>query len=88
MSHCELWLEIKSVEKSFRVALLVPDDTIVSEGYERCVGYNDPANKKLYVSEWYPSIAPAKEKMDETALFYNDNGVKFLFFREIRKPLC
>ncbi|MCK5151607.1 MAG: hypothetical protein KAQ65_07200 [Candidatus Thorarchaeota archaeon] len=88
MSHCELWLEIKGEEKSFRVALLVPDEIIVPEGYTRCVGYDHPSKKKFYVSDWYPSIGPVKEKMNEIAQFYNDKGVKFLFFREIRKPLC
>ncbi|MFW9848708.1 MAG: hypothetical protein ACFFF4_06185 [Candidatus Thorarchaeota archaeon] len=88
MSHCELWLEIKNHEKSFRVALLVPDDTEVPSGYERCEGYNDPSEKKLYVTEWFVGIKPAKDKMDATAQFYTDNNVRFLFFREIRKPKC
>jgi hypothetical protein len=79
---------MKSFEKSFRVALLVPDETVIPEGYARCVGYDDPSKKLLYVTDWLPGIKPAKDKMNETAQFYSDNDVKFLFFREIRKPKC
>jgi len=88
LAHCELWLEIKSFEKSFRVALLVPDGFLIPEGYTRCVGYDDPSKSKLYVTEWFSGIKSAKDKMDETAQFYSENNVRFLFFREIRKPKC
>ena len=86
MTHCELWLEMKG--KSFRVALLVPKEVEVAEGYLECEGYEHPSGKGMFVTEWFDGIHAARDKMDKTAQFYNDNGVKFLFFREIRQPLC
>ncbi|MFW9933691.1 MAG: hypothetical protein ACFFDR_13685 [Candidatus Thorarchaeota archaeon] len=86
MTHCELWLEMKG--KSFRVALLVPAEIDIAEEYIECEDYEHPSGKGLYVTKWYDGIHDARDKMDATAQFYNDKGVKFLFFREIRQPLC
>ncbi|MDF1539968.1 MAG: hypothetical protein P1Q69_13810 [Candidatus Thorarchaeota archaeon] len=88
MAHCELWLEMKRYEKSFRVALLVPDDFEVPEEYTRCEGYQHPSKKRFFKTEWFSGIKGAKDKMNETAEFYSKKDAKFLFFREIREPLC
>jgi len=79
---------MKSTEKSFRVALLVPDNLEVPERYTLCEGYQHPSEKRFFKTEWFSGIVAAKDKMTETAQFYSDNGAKFLFFREIREPLC
>ncbi len=81
MEYCELWLETDN--RQFRVALLVPD------GFELPDGFNllrplDPSGKILYVSEWHPGIAKAKQQINSAAQFYSDRAEKFLFFREIR----
>ncbi len=86
LTHCELWLEMKG--KTFRVAILVPDGIAVVEGFASCDGYEHPSGKTLYVTKWYDEIAGARDEMDVAAKFYNDKGIKFLFFRELRKPLC
>ena len=88
MAHCELWLEMRGFEKTFRVALLVPDELQVPEGYFQCDNYQHPSKKRFFFSEWFEGIKKAKDFMSETAQFYSDSNVKFLFFTEIRKPLC
>jgi hypothetical protein len=74
--------------KSFRVALLVPVDIEVAEGYSLCKEDMDDSGNRLFVSEWTDGIASARDKIDKTAQSYSEQGVKFLFFREIRKPVC
>lgn len=79
---------MKSYEKTFRVALLVPENEEVPEGFEEFKGYSKAPEKRFFASEWFPGIKQAKDKMDATAQFYNEKGTKFLFFREIRRPIC
>ncbi len=85
MTYCELWLESKGGLSQFRVALLVPDDFELPEGFTLADAQHDP-DKKFYVSEWHHGIAQAKKAIDAAAQFYSDRDLKFLYFREIRKP--
>ena len=85
MTYCELWLESESGLSQFRVALLVPDEFDLPDGFTLSKSQYDP-DKKLYVSEWHDGIVAAKKAIDAAAQFYSDRDLKFLYFREIRKP--
>ena len=85
MTYCELWLESEGSLSQFRVALLVPDEFDLPEDFTLADSQHDP-DKKLYVSQWYDGIVAAKKAIDEAARFYSDRDLKFLYFREIRKP--
>jgi hypothetical protein len=85
MAYCELWLESVKGMSSFRVALLAPDDFERPEGFTLASVQID-SEKKLYLSEPIEGIKAAKKSIEATAQFYNDRDLKFLFFREIRKP--
>jgi hypothetical protein len=85
MTHCELWLESKDGVKTIRVALLVPEGFELAEGFTEAE-VQKVADKTLYVSQWYDGIVEAKKAIDDAAKFYSDKGLKFLYFREIRKP--
>ena len=85
MAHCELWLESKDGVKTIRVALLVPEGFELPEGFTMAEAQK-VANKTLYVSEWYDGIVKAKKAIDDAAKFYSDRGLKFLYYRGIRKP--
>ncbi|MHA1948545.1 MAG: hypothetical protein ACXAAO_01610 [Candidatus Thorarchaeota archaeon] len=85
MTYSELWLESEGGLSQFRVALLVPDEFDIPEGFSISDTQLDP-DKKFYVSEWYEGIVAAKKAIDAAAQFYTDQDLKFLYFREIRKP--
>ena len=63
----------------------VPDEFDIPEGFTLADAQHDP-DKKFYVSKWYDGIAAAKKAIDAAAQFYTNRNLKFLFFREIRKP--
>jgi len=83
MSYCELWLETNNRE--FRVAMFVPVGFELPEGFTRLTS-GDLGEKGFYVSDWYSGINEAKSNIDRAAKFYTDLSVKFLYFREIRRP--
>ncbi|MHA2118921.1 MAG: hypothetical protein ACW98J_08365 [Candidatus Thorarchaeota archaeon] len=83
MSYCELWLETNNRE--FRVAMFVPVGFELPEGFTRLAS-GDLGEKGFYVSDWYSGIAEAKSNIDRAAKFYTELSVKFLYFREIRRP--
>ncbi len=85
MAYSELWLESEGGLSQFRVALLVPDEFDIPEGFTLADTQHDP-EKKFYVSEWQEGIVVAKKAIDAAAQFYTDRDLKFLYFREIRKP--
>ena len=85
MTYCELWLESGGGLSKFRVALLAPDEFELPEGFTLADAQHDP-DKKFYVSDWYEGIVAAKKAIDAAAQFYTDRDLKFLYFREIRKP--
>ncbi len=85
MTYCELWLESEGGLSKLRVALLVPDEFELPEGFTLSDTQIDP-DKKFYVSDWYDGIVAAKKAIDAAAQFYTDRDLKFLYFREIRKP--
>ena len=85
MTYSELWLESEGGVSRFRVALLIPDEFCLPEGFTLSDTQHDP-DKKFYVSEWIDGIVAAKKAIDDAARYYNDRDLKFLFFREIRKP--
>ncbi|MFW9975370.1 MAG: hypothetical protein ACFFDQ_08915 [Candidatus Thorarchaeota archaeon] len=78
-------MESKGGLSQFRVALLVPDGFELPEGFTLADTQHDP-DKKFYVSEWHDGIITAKKAIDTAAKFYSDRDLKFLYFREIRKP--
>lgn len=84
LAYCELWLEMRSIERAFRVALLVPQGVEIPEGFFRSEIQNELPEKELYFSEWFSGIASAKDTMNDAASFYNERSTQFLFFREIR----
>ncbi|MFW9813479.1 MAG: hypothetical protein ACFFF9_13535 [Candidatus Thorarchaeota archaeon] len=86
MTYSELWLESESGMSTFRVALLVPEQFEIPEGFKVANNQIDP-DKKFYVSEWIEGIIAAKKAIDAAAKFYSDKDLKFLYFREIRKPM-
>ncbi|TFG34324.1 hypothetical protein EU527_03755 [Candidatus Thorarchaeota archaeon] len=86
MTYCELWLESTGGTTSFRVALLAPDEYELPEGFSPCELQVHP-DKKLYVSDWVEGILAAKKAIDVAAQFYSDRDLKFLYFREIRRPV-
>ena len=85
MTYCELWLESEGGLSQFRVALLVPDEYDIPEDFKLSDTQIDP-DKKFYVSDWIDGIVAAKKAIDAAAQFYTDRDLKFLYFREIRKP--
>jgi hypothetical protein len=85
MPYCELWLESVGGMSSFRVALLAPDEFELPEGFALADAQID-SEKKLYLSEPIEGIKAAKKSIEAAAQFYSDRDLKFLFFREIRKP--
>ncbi|TFH02814.1 MAG: hypothetical protein E4H14_17350 [Candidatus Thorarchaeota archaeon] len=85
MTYCELWLESEGGMSSFQVALLVPEDFELPEGFTLSETQIDP-DKKLYLSEAHEGIKAAKIAIDKAAEFYNERDLKFLYYREIRKP--
>jgi len=78
-------LESEGGLSQFRVALLVPDEFDLPEGFTLADNQRDP-DKKFYVSDWHDGIIAAKKAIDTAAQFYTDRDLKFLYFREIRKP--
>jgi len=85
MTYCELWLESEGGMSSLRVALLVPDEFELAEGFTLSESQMDP-DKKLYYSEILDGIIAAKKAIDKAAEFYSERDLKFLYYREIRKP--
>ncbi len=85
MTYSELWLESEGGLSQFRVALLAPVEYEIPEGFTLADNQIDP-DKKFYVSEWLDGIVAAKKAIDAAAKYYNDRDLKFLYFREIRKP--
>lgn len=85
MTYSELWLESEGGVSKFRVGLLAPDEFDIPEGFSLADNQLDP-EKKFYVSDWYEGIVAAKNAIDAAAQFYSDRDLKFLYFREIRKP--
>ena len=85
MTYCELWLESEGGMSSLRVALLVPDEFELPDGFTLCESQLDP-DKKLYYSEILDGIIIAKKAIDKAAEFYSERDLKFLYYREIRKP--
>jgi chromosome condensin MukBEF complex kleisin-like MukF subunit len=86
LEYCELWLEFKGNLAPFRVALAAPQEFETPEEFEERE-FPDLQPKRYFVSEWFDSIDDAKNLMNETAQFYSDRSAKYLFFRELRKPL-
>jgi len=58
MTYCELWLESEGGLSQFRVALLVPDEFDLPEGFTLSDSQPNP-EKKFYVSEWLDGIVAA-----------------------------
>ncbi len=85
MAYCELWLESEGGMSSLRVALLAPDEYELPEGFTISESQIDP-DKKLYFSEILEGIMAAKKAIDKAAEFYSERDLKFLYYREIRKP--
>jgi len=85
MTYCELWLESEGGMSSLRVALLVPDEFELPEGFTLSEFQMDP-DTKLYYSEILDGIIAAKKAIDKAAEFYSERDLKFLYYREIRKP--
>ncbi len=85
MTYCELWLESEGGMSSLRVALLAPDEYELPEGYTISESQIDP-DKKLYYSDVLDGIIAAKKAIDKAAEFYSERDLKFLYYREIRKP--
>lgn len=85
MTYCELWLESIVGMSLFRVALLAPEDYEIPEGFTLTEVQNN-VEKKLYLSEPVEGIKAAKKRIEAAAQFYSDRDLKFLFFREIRRP--
>ncbi len=85
MTYCELWLESEGGMSSLRVALLAPDEYELPEGFTISESQVDP-DKKLYYSEVLDGIMAAKKAIDKAAEFYSERDLKFLYYREIRKP--
>ncbi|MHA1138265.1 MAG: hypothetical protein ACTSSE_17435 [Candidatus Thorarchaeota archaeon] len=86
MTYCELWLESEGGVSSFRVALLVPEEFDLPEGFTISESQIDP-DKKLYLSDVMEGIVAAKKAIDAAAQFYSERDLKFLYYREIRKPV-
>ncbi len=86
MTYCELWLESEGGMSSLRVALLAPDEYELPEGFTISESQIDP-DKKLYYSEVLDGIMAAKKAIDKAAEFYSERDLKFLYYREIRKPI-
>lgn len=86
MTYCELWLESEGGVSSFRVALLVPEEFEVPDGFSFCESQIDP-DKKFYLSDVLEGIVTAKKAIDRAAQFYSERDLKFLYYREIRKPI-
>jgi hypothetical protein len=86
MTYCELWLESEGGMASFRVALLAPEEFDLPEGFTLSESQIDP-DKKLYLSEVVEGIVSAKKAIDAAAQFYSERDLKFLYYREIRKPV-
>ncbi|MCJ7817665.1 MAG: hypothetical protein MUP60_02335 [Candidatus Thorarchaeota archaeon] len=86
MTYCELWLESEGGVSSFRVALLAPDEFEVPVGFTLCESQIDP-DKKFFLSDVLEGIVTAKKAIDSAAQFYSDRDLKFLYYREIRKPI-
>ncbi|MHA1740650.1 MAG: hypothetical protein ACTSVD_01010 [Candidatus Thorarchaeota archaeon] len=84
MPYCELWLEMRTPNRAFRVALLVPVGFNTPERFERLVMRDKISGREFYVSPWYSGIIEAKDAMDEAAEYYASRSIQFLFFREIR----
>ena len=85
MTYCELWLESEGGMSSFRVALLAPEEFDLPEGFTLSEAQIDP-DKKLYLSDVVEGIKDAKTAIDKAAEFYSERDLKFLYYREIRKP--
>ena len=85
MTHCELWLESANGVSKLRVALLAPMDFEIPDGFFEAEVQNE-TDSILYVSEWFDGIKGAKSFIDEAAQFYSEKDLRFLYFREIRKP--
>jgi hypothetical protein len=86
MTYCELWLESEGGMSNFRVALLAPDEFELPEGFSLSEFQIDP-DKKLYFSDIFEGIKAAKKAIDKAAEFYSKRDLKFLYYREIRKPI-
>jgi hypothetical protein len=84
MTYCELWLISVEGMSRFKVALLVPDEFEIPEGFTLAANQVNQ-EKKLYFSNVLDGIKTAKEAIENAAKFYNDRNLKFLVFREIRK---
>jgi hypothetical protein len=87
MEYCELWLEMKSGTRNFRVVLLAPNGMELPEGYSTAPSNRMLYEKRLCYSKWFEGISGAKESLEEAAKFYREKDIKFLLFSEIREPV-
>lgn len=87
VSYSELWLEMNGSMNKFRVALMTPDGFEIPEGFIQAEKQNPDNEKIRWVTEWIEGIKKAKDEINRAAQFYSDRDIKFLFFRELRKPI-
>ncbi|MCF2137010.1 MAG: hypothetical protein K9W43_07155 [Candidatus Thorarchaeota archaeon] len=84
MGYCELWLEMRTHDRAFRVALLVPLGFNIPDDFQRLKMQDEIPEREFYVSQWFSGIFAAKTAMEDAAMFYKESDIQFLFFREIR----
>ena len=75
---------MRTQDRAFRVALLVPLGFDTPDDFHRLEMQDGIPEREFYVSQWFAGITAAKDAMDEAAMYYKESDIKFLFFREIR----
>jgi hypothetical protein len=87
MPYVEMWLEMKGSGGPYRVAMLIPVGTELPEGYTLKPEIDNFEDQHFFASIWYNKMLEAKDAIMAAAKYYNDLGIQFLFYRELRKPL-
>ncbi len=92
IQYCEVWLEGShanldadpDLEAIFRVVILAPIGMEIPAGFVRDENQTMLPDRIFYVSAWLGKITDADDLLGDVGAFFNERGMKFLIFREIR----
>ncbi|MEM2142066.1 MAG: hypothetical protein QXS20_06440 [Candidatus Thorarchaeota archaeon] len=73
-------------ERAFRVVILIPAGLDAPAEYEEDDDTSELPDKSFFVSKWFSTILEAESSMIGAARFYSKRSVRFVLFRELRKP--
>jgi hypothetical protein len=91
MGYSEMWLGSRKTKgekgdsrTEYRVEFAAAPENSPPPGYTLVGGKKSKGEKKIYSSEWLPTIEHAKSELVKAADFCRKEGIKIMVFFEIR----